>query len=144
MRGPTFARVFDTPGFFYSERFKHMIGPEITWTYRTRVDDFNSIPKFDGNDHFLGTNQIDYALVQRFFAKRRGPTGKSQPYEFLTWRLGRPTTCRSPTARTSSTRTTRRPPSAPEAGPSTSRRCCRASGCGRRPMCPPTSTSSTT
>ena len=26
-------------------------------------------------------------LLQRFFAKRRGPTGKSQPYEFLTWRL---------------------------------------------------------
>ena len=64
-----------------------MIGPEVTWTYRTRVDDFNSIPKFDGDDYFLGTNQIAYSLVQRFYAKRRGPTGKAMPYEFFNWRL---------------------------------------------------------
>jgi LPS-assembly protein len=87
MRGPIFSRVFDTPGFGYSERFKHTIGPEVSWTYRTRVEDFNSIPKFDGHDYFLGTNQIAYSLVQRFFAKRRGPTGKAQPYEFFNWRL---------------------------------------------------------
>ena len=73
MRGPTFSRVFDTPGFGYSERFKHTIGPEVSWTYRTRVEDFNSIPKFDGDDYYLGTNQIAYSLVQRFYAKRRGP-----------------------------------------------------------------------
>lgn len=88
MRGPTFAKVWDTPGFAYSERFKHVIGPEVSWTYRTRVEDFDSIPKFDGDDYFLGTNQINYSLVQRFFAKRRsGRAGKAVPYEFLTWRL---------------------------------------------------------
>jgi LPS-assembly protein len=87
MRGPTFARVFDTPGFGYSERFKHTIGPEISWTYRTRVEDYNSIPKFDQDDYYLGTNQIAYALVQRLYAKRRGPTGKAVPYEFFNWRL---------------------------------------------------------
>jgi lipopolysaccharide assembly outer membrane protein LptD (OstA) len=87
LRGPTFARVFDTPGFGYSERFKHTIGPEVSWTYRTRVEDFNSIPKFDGDDYFLGTDQIAYSLVQRFYAKRRGPTGKALPYEFFLWRL---------------------------------------------------------
>jgi LPS-assembly protein len=87
MRGPTFAKVWDTPGFGYSERFKHVIGPEISWTYRTRVDDFNAIPKFDGTDYYLGTNQIAFSLVQRFYAKRRGPSGKYQPFEFLNWRL---------------------------------------------------------
>jgi LPS-assembly protein len=87
MRGPTFAKVWDTPGFGYSERFKHTIGPELVWTYRTRVEDYYDIPKFDGDDYFLGTNQLTYSLVQRFFAKRRGPTGKAQPYEFLTWRI---------------------------------------------------------
>jgi LPS-assembly protein len=87
MRGPIFSRVFDTPGFGYSERFKHTIGPEVAWTYRTRVQDFNSIPKFDGSDYFLGTNQIAYSLVQRFYAKRLGPTGRPQPYEFFNWRL---------------------------------------------------------
>jgi lipopolysaccharide assembly outer membrane protein LptD (OstA) len=87
MRGPTFSRVFQTPGFSYSERFKHTIGPEVAWTYRTRVDDYSLIPKFDGNDYFLGTDQIAYSLVQRFYAKRKGPTGKAQPYEFFQWRL---------------------------------------------------------
>ncbi len=87
MRGPTFSRVFDTPGFGYSERFKHVIGPEVSWTYRTRVEDYNSIPKFDGDDYYLGTNQIAYSLVQRFYAKRLGPTGKPLPYEFFNWRL---------------------------------------------------------
>ncbi len=87
MRGPYFSRVFDTPGFGYSERFKHTLGPEVSWMYRTRVEDFNAIPKFDGDDYFLGTNQVSYSLVQRFYSKRLGPTGKAQPYEFLSWRV---------------------------------------------------------
>jgi LPS-assembly protein len=87
VRGPIFSRVFDTPGFGYSERFKHTIGPELTWTYRTRVEDRSAIPKFDGQDYYVGTNQINYALVQRFYAKRRDRMGKLQPYEFLSWRL---------------------------------------------------------
>jgi LPS-assembly protein len=87
VRGPIFSRVFDTPGFSYSERFKHTIGPELTWTYRTRVEDRSAIPKFDGKDYYVGTNQINYALVQRFYAKRRDRMGKLQPYEFLSWRL---------------------------------------------------------
>jgi LPS-assembly protein len=87
LRGPTFSRVFDTPGFGYSERFKHVIGPEVSWTYRTRVEDFNSIPKFDGDDYYLGTNQIAYSLVQRFYAKRPARGGKLLPFEFFNWRL---------------------------------------------------------
>ena len=37
MRGPNFSKVFDTPGNFYSDRYKHVIGPEVTWTYRTAL-----------------------------------------------------------------------------------------------------------
>jgi len=87
VRGPTFSRVFDVGG-PYTDRIKHVIGPEVTWTYRTRVDDFNDIPKFDGTDFYLGTNQIDYAIVQRLLAKRPGPGGKSIPHEFLSLRVG--------------------------------------------------------
>jgi LPS-assembly protein len=87
MRGPTFSRVFARPDGFYSERIKHVIGPEVTWSYRSRVDDFLAIPKFDGTDYLLGTHQVDYALVQRLLAKRPGPNGKLVPYEFLTWRI---------------------------------------------------------
>ena len=87
MRGPTFSRVFHTPGLSYSDRFKHTIGPEVTWTYRTRVEDFSSIPKFDGEDYYLGTNQISYGLVQRFYSKQKRAGGKSVPYEFFSWML---------------------------------------------------------
>lgn len=87
LKGPTLSRVFNTPGNFYSERFKHVIGPEVLWTYRTRVEEFARIPRFDGLDQLLGTNQVEYALVQSLLAKRPGPAGKAIPYEFLTWRV---------------------------------------------------------
>ena len=88
VRGPTFARVYDTPGSPYSDRFKHTIGPEVTWQYRTRVEDANSIPKFERRGLPLRHNSVMYALVQRFYAKRPGPTGKAVPYSFFEWRLG--------------------------------------------------------
>jgi LPS-assembly protein len=88
LRGPTFSRVFNTPGNFYSDKFKHVIGPEVTWTYRSRIDDFDLIPKFDGNDYYLGTNEVNYALVQRLLAKRPGRGGKLEAWELLNWRVG--------------------------------------------------------
>lgn len=87
IRGPQLSRVFGGPG-FYTDKIKHVISPEINWTYRTRVDDFDAIPKFDGYDQQLGTHQIDYGLVNTFYAKRPTSTpGKTAPYQFLTWRL---------------------------------------------------------
>jgi hypothetical protein len=87
LRGPTFSRVFVNSGGFYSDRIKHVFGPEATWSYRTRVDDFDLIPKFDGTDYVLGTHQLRYGLVQRFLAKRPGRGGKLQTHEFFFWSL---------------------------------------------------------
>jgi hypothetical protein len=89
MRGPNFSKVFNTPGNFYSDRYKHVIGPEVTWTYRTPADSFSVVPIFDGYDAIQATNELRYALVQRFYSKRRGAAGgRAEPYEFLTWRVG--------------------------------------------------------
>jgi hypothetical protein len=88
MRGPTFSKVFNTPGNFYSERYKHVIGPEVTWTYRTAAETFTEVPIFDGGDPVPGTNELRYALVQRFYSKRRAGGARAEPYEFLTWRVG--------------------------------------------------------
>jgi len=88
LRGPTFSRVFNTPDNFYSERYKHVIGPEVNWTYRSKVEDFAAIPRFDYYDVILGTNQLSYALVQRLYAKRPGRSGKLEAYEFFNWRVG--------------------------------------------------------
>jgi hypothetical protein len=74
-RGPTFSRVFVSGG---QPKVKHVIGPEFTLTYRSAVDDFDLIPKFDGLDQFLGTNQVEYALVDQVLVKRPGPAGSSR------------------------------------------------------------------
>jgi LPS-assembly protein len=86
MTGPDFSRVFHNLG-FYSDKIKHVFGPEVTWSYRTRVDDFDLIPKFDGEDYYLGTNQVRYALVNRLLAKRPGRGGKERTVEFFNWRV---------------------------------------------------------
>src|SRR5262249_22200187 len=88
LRGPTFSRVFNTPDNFYSDRYKHVIGPEVVWLYRSKIEDFLAVPRFDYNDFILGTNQVSYGLVQRFYAKRPTPTGKLAAYEFFNWRIG--------------------------------------------------------
>jgi lipopolysaccharide assembly outer membrane protein LptD (OstA) len=87
MRGPSFSRVFSTPGNFYSERYKHTITPEVTYTYRSKFDGFDEIPRFDHLDYLPGTNEVRYGLTQQFLAKRPGATGKPETYEFLSLRV---------------------------------------------------------
>ncbi len=69
MRGPTFAKVWDTPGFAYSERFKHVIGPEVSWTYRSRVDDFNVDPQVR-RQRLLPRDQPDQLLARAAFLRQ--------------------------------------------------------------------------
>jgi LPS-assembly protein len=88
MRGPGVSRVFNTPGNFYSDRFKHTLTPEVTYTYRSKFEEFDAIPRFDYLDFFPGTNEVRYGLVNQIYAKRRGRSGKLEPYELFTWRLG--------------------------------------------------------
>lgn len=88
VRGPTFARIFNTPGGFYADRYKHVIEPQIVWSYRSRVDTFDQIPKFDSEDYVPGTNQLSFSLVNRFYAKKQSKdNAPSAPVEFLTWVL---------------------------------------------------------
>lgn len=89
MRGPNFSKVFDTPGNFYSERYKHVIGPEVTFTKRSGIDpeDFQVYPKFDQHDWLVDTSEVRYGLVQRFYAKRPGRNGKLDAIEFFNWRI---------------------------------------------------------
>lgn len=87
LRGPNFSRVFGGIG-SYSDKIKHVIGPEFTYQYRPGGDiDPVAIPRFDGDDYTVGTNQITYGIYQTLLAKRPSPSGKRVPYEFLSWRL---------------------------------------------------------
>ena len=86
-RGPKLFRIFRLPGDFYSEKFKHTFEPEFLYTYRSKVKTFNQIPSFDFNDQYPGTNQIQYGLTNRIYAKRMGPSGKLVTHELINWRL---------------------------------------------------------
>ena len=86
-RGPKLFKIFRLPGDFYSEKFKHSFEPEFLYTYRSKVVAFNSIPSFDYNDQYVGTNQILYGVANRIHAKRMGRTGKLVTHELLNWRL---------------------------------------------------------
>jgi LPS-assembly protein len=87
-RGPNVSRVMGGIG-SYTDKIKHVIGPEITYLFRQGDNiPFDVIPKFDGDDYVVGTNQVTYGIYQSFLAKRpSSTTGKSVPYEFLSWRI---------------------------------------------------------
>ncbi len=88
VRGPTFAKIFNSDNGGYAAAYKHIIEPQVVWSYRSRVDNFDFIPKFDGQDYVPGTNQVAFSLVNRFLAKRI-VNGKEQQTatEMLTWTL---------------------------------------------------------
>ncbi len=88
LRGPNFSRVLGGIG-SYTDKIKHVIGPEVTYTFRQGKDiPFDLVPKFDGDDYVLGTNQVTYGIYQSFLAKRPvGSGGRTVPYEFLSWRI---------------------------------------------------------
>ncbi len=86
-RGPKLFRIFRLPGDFYSEKFKHTFEPEFLYTYRSKVEAFDSLPSFDYSDQYPGTNQIRYGLTNSIHAKRMGPAGKLVTHELLSWRL---------------------------------------------------------
>lgn len=88
IRGPTFAKIIRKPNGGYASAYKHIIEPQIVWSYRSRVENFDSIPKFDGQDYVPGTNQVAFSLVNRLLAKRI-VNGKEQQTatEMLTWTL---------------------------------------------------------
>ena len=55
-----------------SRRFKHLIEPYITYRLISGVgDDFDRVIRFDERDAVANTNEIEYAVVNRFFTTRK-------------------------------------------------------------------------
>ena len=81
--GPTFTRVWDTPGNGYAEKFKHVVEPNFSVQRVTAIDNYDEIPKLDSSDYtFGGTTRIGYGLTQRFLARQRSD-GRVNSREFL-------------------------------------------------------------
>jgi lipopolysaccharide assembly outer membrane protein LptD (OstA) len=70
IRPPSFEKIYlNTDG---SRRFKHLIEPYITYRLIGGVgDDFERIIRFDERDAVANTNELEYAMVNRFFITRK-------------------------------------------------------------------------
>lgn len=66
--GPTFSRIFDSPGGRFS-KFKHIIEPRFDYVYVGDFDEQIQVPIFDEVDIFRPAHFYAIALVNRFLAK---------------------------------------------------------------------------
>jgi LPS-assembly protein len=71
LRPPALERVFDKP--FLGRKWKHAIEPRLVYRYVDGVDNFADILRFDERDVLSDTNEIQYGLVTRLYAKRTVP-----------------------------------------------------------------------
>jgi LPS-assembly protein len=71
LRPPALDRVFD--GELFGRKWKHVIEPRIVYDYATGVNNFAQILRFDDRDILTDTNEVEYALVNRLYAKRTSP-----------------------------------------------------------------------
>jgi len=68
IRLPALERVYDRE--LWGRRWKHVIEPRATYRYVTGVDNFARILRFDERDIVSNTSEVEYAVVNRLYAKR--------------------------------------------------------------------------
>jgi LPS-assembly protein len=74
LRPPALSRVFDHP--WHGRKWKHVIEPRIRYDYVTGINNFADILRFDATDALTNTNEVEYSLVNRIYAKRIDPNAK--------------------------------------------------------------------
>ena len=67
LRSPTLERVFDHE--FLKRKWKHVIEPRVVYDYVTGVNNFNNILRFDERDILSNTNEVEYEVTNRIYAK---------------------------------------------------------------------------
>jgi LPS-assembly protein len=65
---PALDRIFDRE--VLGRKWKHVIEPRIVYDYVTGVNNFSHILRFDDRDILSDTNEVEYAIVNRLYAKR--------------------------------------------------------------------------
>jgi LPS-assembly protein len=68
LRPPALHRVFERE--FLGRKWKHVIEPRVVYNYVTGVNNFDNILRFDERDILSDTNEVEYAVVNRLYAKR--------------------------------------------------------------------------
>jgi LPS-assembly protein len=71
LRPPTLARIFDRT--FFGRKLKHSIEPRATYRYTTGVGNFHEIIRYDARDLLSDTNELEYAVMNRLYARDENP-----------------------------------------------------------------------
>jgi len=74
LRPPALSRVFDHP--WLGRKWKHVIEPRMRYDYVTGINNFANILRFDATDVLTNTNEVEYSLVNRLYAKHLDPNAK--------------------------------------------------------------------
>jgi LPS-assembly protein len=77
VRPPSLSKIFDRKLFGYV--VKHTVEPRVVYRYQTGINDFSQIIRFDQRDILADTNEVEYGVVNRIYAKKT----KSNPECFL-------------------------------------------------------------
>jgi LPS-assembly protein len=86
--GPTFTRIFDTPGSRYATRFKHVIQPTASIRKVSAFKDFSKVVRNDGVDMLVGgVTSVSYGLANRILAKRPTAAGPAVAQEIFSVQL---------------------------------------------------------
>jgi len=68
IRPPTLSRIFNRKPF--GRVLKHTIEPFAVYRYQTGIDDFSQIIRFDYRDILADTNEVEYGVINRLYAKK--------------------------------------------------------------------------
>src|SRR3954454_21308781 len=83
IRPPVVGRVFEKT--FLGHKVKHTIESRMIYRFANDINNFQDILRFDARDILTDTSELEYALVQRLYAKRAGEDGIA--HELLSWEI---------------------------------------------------------
>lgn len=61
-------KVFDHP--WLQRKWKHVIEPRLRYDYVSGINNFAEVERFDSSDVLTNTNELQYSVVNRLYAKR--------------------------------------------------------------------------
>jgi LPS-assembly protein len=80
LNAPSLEKIYHGPKWLGD--VKHVIEPSVTYTYITGVNVFDQLIPFDETELYSNTNQAEFAITNRLYAKRNGSVD-----EIFAWRV---------------------------------------------------------
>ena len=68
LRPPALSKILDRE--YLGRKWKHVIEPRMVYSYVTGVENFPHILRFDERDLLSDTNEVEYSVVNRLYAKK--------------------------------------------------------------------------